>query len=155
LGVKTFRAMKRSEALAQLSRDHHQALVVAQRLRRADPETAAAARDAFLDFWATEGRQHFRDEEEILLPAFARHESPAHEAVVRVLTDHVDLRRRAGDLAGDSAASPDDLRELGERLNAHVRHEERVLFPMIEAALSTDELVELAAALDQPADGRS
>ena len=147
--------MKRSEALAHLSRDHHQALFVAQRLRRAGPETAAAARDAFLEFWATEGRQHFRDEEEILLPAFARHEPPTHEAVVRVLTDHIDLRRRAGDLASDSTPSPDDLRELGDRLHAHVRHEERVLFPLIEAALSTDELIELAAALDHPPDGRS
>jgi hypothetical protein len=30
-----------------------------------------------------------------------------------------------------------------------------VLFPMIEAALSTNELVELAFALDHPPDGRS
>jgi iron-sulfur cluster repair protein YtfE (RIC family) len=137
--------MKRSEALAELSRDHHQALFVAQRLRRAGPETAVAAREAFLEFWATEGRRHFRDEEEILLPAFARHEPPTHEAVVRVLTDHIDLRRRAGGTG--STPSLDELRELGERLHAHVRHEERVLFPMIEAALSTDELVELAASL--------
>jgi iron-sulfur cluster repair protein YtfE (RIC family) len=139
--------MKRSEALAELSRDHHQALFVAQRLRRAGPETAVAAREAFLEFWATEGRRHFRDEEEILLPAFARHEPPTHEAVVRVLTDHIDLRRRAGDLGPGTTPSLDDLRELGERLHAHVRHEERVLFPMIEAVLSTDELVELAASL--------
>jgi hypothetical protein len=39
--------MKCSDALAQLSRDHHHGLVVAQRLRRATPATADAARDAF------------------------------------------------------------------------------------------------------------
>ena len=30
-----------------------------------------------------------------------------------------------------------------------------MLFPLIEAALSTDELIELAAELDHPPDGRS
>jgi hypothetical protein len=42
--------MKRSDALVQLPRDHHHGLVVAQRLRRATPETAAAARTAFLEY---------------------------------------------------------------------------------------------------------
>jgi iron-sulfur cluster repair protein YtfE (RIC family) len=138
--------VKRSEALAHLSRDHHQGLVVAQRLRRATPETAAAAREAFLTFWTTEGHEHFKAEEELLLPAFARYEPPTHEAVVRVLTDHVELRRRAADLEANAAPSCDELHTLGDRLNDHIRHEERVLFPLIEAALSTDELVWLATA---------
>jgi hypothetical protein len=41
--------MKRNEALTSLSRDHHQALVIAQRLRRATAESASSARDAILD----------------------------------------------------------------------------------------------------------
>jgi hypothetical protein len=81
--------VKRSETLASLSRDHHHGLVVAQRLVRATPDSAADARRAFLQFWASEGQQHFRAEEDILLPAFARHGSPTDDAVVRVLTDHV------------------------------------------------------------------
>ena len=43
--------MKRSEALASLSRDHHQALVVAQKLRRATDGTAPQARETFLAYW--------------------------------------------------------------------------------------------------------
>ena len=140
--------MKRSDALAQLSRDHHHGLVVAQRLRRATPTSVAAAREAFLVFWADEGRVHFRAEEELLLPALARHQPPTHDAIVRVLTDHVDLRRRASDLAADPAPPCEDLRDLGDRLHAHIRHEERVLFPLIEAALPTDELATLATALE-------
>jgi len=140
--------MKRSDALAQLSRDHHHGLVVAQRLRRATPATADAAREAFLVFWADEGQGHFRAEEDLLLPALARHQPPTHDAIVRVLTDHVDVRRRAADLAADPAPTCDDLRELGDRLHAHIRHEERVLFPLIEAALATEELAALAMALE-------
>jgi iron-sulfur cluster repair protein YtfE (RIC family) len=144
--------MKRSDALAHLSRDHHQGLFVAQRLRRATPATADEARRAFLEFWETDGHAHFSAEEELLLPAFARHEPPTHEAVVRVLTDHVDLRRRAADLAATPIPSCDALHELGDRLHAHIRHEERVLFPLIEAALSPDELIDLAAALERSHD---
>jgi len=68
--------------------------------------------------------------------------------VVRVLVEHVDLRRRAADIA---LAEPrlDDLRALGDRLHAHIRHEERVLFPLIEDALPNAELAELAAALER------
>ncbi len=38
------------------------------------------------------------------------------------------------------------LRELGERLERHIRFEEPELFPMIEAALPDDELVQLGEA---------
>jgi hypothetical protein len=55
--------MKRSEALASLSRDHHHALVVAQKLRRATDATARQARDAFLTYWTGHGREHFRLEQ--------------------------------------------------------------------------------------------
>jgi iron-sulfur cluster repair protein YtfE (RIC family) len=66
---------------------------------------------------------------------------------VRVLTEHVDLRRRGADLEARPTPEPAELRELGERLESHIRHEERVLFPMIEAALPAEELERLAAEL--------
>jgi iron-sulfur cluster repair protein YtfE (RIC family) len=141
--------MKRSEALAPLSHDHHQGLFVALQLKRAEPDTAAQAREAFLSFFEREGARHFRAEEEVLLPAYARHAGPDQPAVVRVLVEHVELRRRAQDLADGQEASVAELRELGERLEGHIRHEERVLFPMIEAALPARELERLAAAVER------
>jgi len=109
----------------------------------------ADARRAFLQFWHSEGEQHFRVEEEVLLPAYARHRPPDEAAVVRVLTDHVDLRRRAAELEASESPSITDVHELGERLAQHIRHEERVLFPAIEAALSDAELSELVRALER------
>ncbi len=141
--------MKRDPALAPLSHDHQHGLAVALQLRRATAETARAARAAFVAFWEGEGQRHFRAEEEVLLPASARHIPPDHEAVVRVLVDHVDLRRRAADLTLASLPAVEDLRSLGDRLHAHIRHEERVLFPLIEDALPNAALAELAAALDR------
>jgi iron-sulfur cluster repair protein YtfE (RIC family) len=145
--------MKRSAALTPLSHDHHRALFVALQLKRAEPDTAASARRAFLRFFEREGARHFRAEEEVLLPAYARHCAPDQPAVVRVLVEHVDLRRRADDLAGNAGAQTAELRELGERLESHIRHEERVLFPMIEEALPVEELEHLAAAVERTGAG--
>jgi iron-sulfur cluster repair protein YtfE (RIC family) len=141
--------MRRSAALETLSRDHHLALVVAQKLRRATVDTAATARSAFLGYWESEGRHHFRSEEEVLLPAFARHGDAGHDTVVRVLVDHVDLRRLAADIEAQPEPPLHRLRELGELLHDHIRHEERILFPLIEEALPEPELAALAAALGE------
>jgi hemerythrin-like domain-containing protein len=138
--------MKRSKALRALSHQHHQALFASLQLKRAGRETAVEARQAFLDFYEREGSRHFRAEEELLLPAFALHTGVDDPAIVRVLTEHVDLRRRRQDLEASVDPDPAELRELGECLESHIRFEERVLFPMIEGALAVDELERLGAA---------
>jgi hemerythrin-like domain-containing protein len=141
--------MKRAEALQPLSRDHHRALEVALKLRRATREDAAGVRQEFLEFWREHGALHFRVEENVLLPAAAHRVDPSDPAVVRVLTDHIEIRRRASDLEGAEHPIPGDLNALGEALDDHVRHEERVLFPMIEAALSEEELERLVQRVEE------
>src|SRR5689334_22301146 len=116
--------MKRSDELASLSREHYAALAVALHLRRATPEDAERARAAFGQFFETEGRAHFRAEEELLLPAFARYAPCDDPDIVPVLVEHVDIRRRAHDVATADLVV-EDLHELGSLLEAHVRHEER------------------------------
>jgi hemerythrin-like domain-containing protein len=142
--------VKRHEALAQLSRDHHQALFQAQRLRRANEEDAGEVRAAYLGFWHGVGHLHFRAEEEVLLPAYAAHADASNDAVVRVLVDHTLIRRDADALERAEGDPPlERLHELGDRLEAHVRHEERVLFPLIEQALPDDELSRVARLVDE------
>jgi hemerythrin-like domain-containing protein len=130
--------MKRHRALQPLSRDHHVALVAAQRLRRATGEGAAAARDQFLAFWREHGATHFRVEEEVLLPAFAAHADPDAECVTRMLVDHVRIRAAAARLEGEAEPPVETLHELGTMLERHVRLEEREVFPLIEDALPPD-----------------
>jgi iron-sulfur cluster repair protein YtfE (RIC family) len=137
--------MKRHPALEKLSRDHHHALVVAQRLKRADQSGADQARSDFLSYRSQRGSEHFREEEEILLPALARFTDPHQELIARVLTDHVAIRRDALELA--NGASLEVLHGLGRELEAHVRREERELFALIERLLPERELVRLAVRL--------
>jgi hemerythrin-like domain-containing protein len=138
--------MKRSEALASLSRDHHQALVVAQKLRRATDTTACEARDAFLAYWTSHGSQHFRLEEELLFPAYAGYGDPHDPLVLRALGQHVMIRHRAAALADVGTAA--SLQQLGAELAAHVRLEEREVFPLIERVMPTHELEAVAQELE-------
>ena len=93
-----------------------------------------------------------RLEEEILLPGYAAYGDPHHPLALLVLGDHVAIRQRADRLADESAADPDALRELGERLAAHVRLEERELFPVIEQAMPGEELMALALSMERADD---
>lgn len=136
--------MKRHPALQALSRDHHQTLVVAQRLRRAGDHEAGEAQASFLEFWRNEGELHFRLEEEVLLPSFATAGGAETPAVARVLIEHAEIRLRAF-LLQARAASPALLKELGELLADHVRLEENELFPAIEESLDDGQLYRLAA----------
>jgi hypothetical protein len=129
------RARRRSAELVPLSHDHHQALAQAIVLKRATSANADEAWRGFLAFWQAEGAEHFAKEEVDLLPAYARVADPAHPAVLRMLLEHVLLRARIAELDASPERDPVALNELGAWLDLHVRHEERVLFPLIEDAL--------------------
>jgi hemerythrin-like domain-containing protein len=139
--------MKRHQALEQLSRDHHQALVVGLRLKRAAEATATEARDRFIEYWNAEGREHFREEEEVLLPACAGFIDIDHPIIAGVLADHGRIAHLASEVAQGEDPPVRLLHELGIQLERHVRREERDLFPMIERALPDAQLRQLVALL--------
>ncbi len=128
--------MKRHPLLRPLSDEHHRALVIARRTRRA----AEARRDSkslakiWLDVkerFAAELEPHFRVEEAWLFPAL---EAAGESApVARARADHARLRELA-------RAEPDAATALAfaELLQSHVRFEERELFPRAERLLAPD-----------------
>ena len=133
--------MKRHSSLIPLSHDHHHALSEARRLRRAAEGDVAARRAAvgrFLRFFSEETVRHFREEEERLFPALVDAPDPAEELVVQALLDHQRLRALVARLDGDLAAGDagaELMRELAERLENHIRLEERRLFPLAQEAV--------------------
>ena len=140
--------MKRHRALIPLSHDHHHALVEARRLRRAaGGADATDASRAFLQFFADESIRHFREEEERLFPAVVDVEE-AREPIVQALVEHQRLHALAAQLRAlvEEGKDPSDvMRGLGALLEAHVRHEERVVFPLIEATADPAALERLSA----------
>ena len=137
--------MKRSAALLSLSRDHYHALAAAQRMRRADDGAEGAA--LFLAFWNDQGQAHFRVEEEVLLPAWALLGTVDKAAAAQLAGEHLEIRTAA--LALGAQPELERVRDLGERLASHVRFEERELFGLIEADLSTADLELLAQAVHE------
>lgn len=163
--------MKRHRALRDLSSDHHLGLVQARRLVKAAANEAAGAQAGeavasgaagaakvareFLAFWAEHTTRHFREEEEVLLPTFGRYGDPSLEPVVRMLVEHVHIRRLVYDLRRQVEAnqpSHDTMRSIGELLRAHIRHEEDVVFPLIERMMPEEALQELSSRLAAYAD---
>ena len=96
---------------------------------RARP-TSRSWSPSFLAFFVGDGERHFRAEEEVLLPLVPADAEPAGRRLTR---DHAEIRRRARALG--EQPDRDAAAELGELLAAHVRFEERELFPLLEARL--------------------
>jgi len=142
--------MKRCPELRNLSVQHRDGLIAARHLRQAGERSAplGAVVSDFLRAWQQEIHPHFQAEEALLLPEFARAVPPDDPLIVRTLTEHVALRRSVRDLAQTIGEQRRPLaREIGQALHDHIRFEERVLFPAIEAALAGPRLVELGRIL--------
>src|SRR5215217_7182586 len=146
--------MKRHPSLRQFSDDHHQGLVNARRLRRAASGEGASSADSahdFLEFWRSDTSLHFRKEEEVLLPVLARYAGDLGERpVLQMLAQHARIRGLAMQLSDEleqDKVREDTLRNLGEQLEAHIRLEERRVFPFIEETLPEHALQEVASRL--------
>lgn len=152
--------IKRHKALYPLSHHHHHALVRALEIRRAAekppgerPAALQQAARTLVEFWKKNGSVHFREEEEVLLPACARHVDIVGEpAFIRMLADHAAIRARLQQLEQALAANqtPEELIiELGRMLHDHVRLEEEQVFPRAEAILGEAGLQAIAPHLTQ------
>ncbi|MRH43508.1 hemerythrin domain-containing protein [Aquibacillus halophilus] len=136
--------MERHESLYPLSHHHHHALFLALSLRKVGTEKSKLSVDEMKKelqlFWEPNGQQHFRDEEEILLPAYAQNESIDHPEITAMLLEHVKIRSLINQILNQTEELEPMMHELGQLLDIHIRREERVIFPMIEQALPEDVL---------------
>jgi quercetin dioxygenase-like cupin family protein len=139
--------VRRHPGLAPLSRDHHRALVEAAAARRAADADGPGRLEAgrrFGAFFAGHAVPHFRAEEEDLFPLLAAADDGAPpEPMVQALVEHMRLHALAGAIAEGAAAGDVAgrlLADAGTLLEAHVRLEERVLFPLIEESVADERL---------------
>ncbi|WP_018605578.1 hemerythrin domain-containing protein [Uliginosibacterium gangwonense] len=120
--------MKRSFPLIQLSREHHTALVLAKRAGTCvgDAAASAALLSRINSEYAPDLLAHFATEEREL-PGVVAPIAPS--LILRLFNEHSQLRAFLARIhAGDVTA----LQPFGELLAAHVRFEERELFPCFE-----------------------
>lgn len=133
---------RRHQALQPLSRHHHHALVMAQMLIKQKEDFKSIQRE-LSDFWNKGGREHFREEEEYLLPEYAKYNPIDRPEIRELLLEHIQIRSLISQVCDDSRFYK--MQELGELLKNHVRKEEQIVFPMIEAGIPENSLRRLAS----------
>jgi len=118
--------LKRSKELQPFSREHHHGLLLSWKIRKGftigvEKERIKRYAD---NFFETSLIPHFEDEEKYVFPILGND----HELVKKALADH----RRLIRLFKSKADIYRSLSQIEEELEAHIRFEERVLFPEIQ-----------------------
>lgn len=142
--------MLRDKNLIPLSHQHQHSLAMCVRLDR-----AIQAGEVDLEAWQAEIAQafeqetgiHFAAEEKEVFPQAARF-AKMQALVEELLAEHAVLRRlfsRAASRSLDRA----ELAELGQKLAAHIRKEERQLFEEMQKHMNPEELELTGSALER------
>ena len=129
---------KRHQSLIPLSREHHYALMICVRINRGLPDNGkdaewlqSKARQVTL-FFDSNLVTHFKAEEEILFPAM-QGIAQAASLIAELRDEHRKLEGFAQQLRSTELnATEVTLREFAALLEAHIRKEERLLFPIYE-----------------------
>jgi len=143
--------MKRHESLAPLSREHHTALILAQILKKGAPaykglptETAEKIMYA-KNIFHSSLQEHFR-KEELLIDKVGHFHPDIEKLGKEIYLEHAQLTRSFLNL-GISADIEDSMDILGHTLEAHIRKEERILFPLIQEYCPENELANMSLLL--------
>jgi hemerythrin-like domain-containing protein len=126
--------IKRSRQLSPLSRDHHQGLLLAWKIRQGikNGTDKIIIADYIKWFWLNELEEHFREEEEILAPYLKD-----NEMIQRMFKEH---HRIKSIIHNDHLVDEGSLTELALLVNDHIRFEERELFPLAEKMIKEEDL---------------
>lgn len=103
----------------------------------------------FLDYFGREALHHFRAEEEAIFPLLLDYFDERPELLVRTLLQHLKIHScttRLREEVDACAVNEDTLRELAELIQAHIRLEEKELFPLIEEVVPEEALAKTALA---------
>lgn len=133
--------MRRHPDLQPLSREHHQALLrwrdLDQQLGGSDVAGAKSAAQALLDYANDRFLRHMADEEILLADLLS------DELKSRLLAEHEALRSLLDSVREKLAADSvdlDELTQLAVTWRAHIRWEERHVFPYLETHAPPDKL---------------
>ena len=133
---KEVKPIKRSKQLTPLSKDHHDGLLFAWKIRQglkhgADNNVIA---EYVQWFWNNHLQEHFREEEQILAP----HLPADNELLKQMFDEHQEIEAMFH--ITENIADEAMLKQLADAIDDHIRFEERQLFPYAEKVISVDEL---------------
>jgi len=137
--MEEIKPLKRSKELAPLSREHHDGLLFAWKIKQglANGTSIETLCNYTRWFWTNHIKPHFKDEEKVLVK-FLPADNPL---VLQMFREHAQI----SDLIISLDKEPDSnsLQLLAEVINNHIRFEERQLFAYTEENLSPEQLNEI------------
>ncbi|SFT07514.1 hypothetical protein SAMN04487906_2794 [Zhouia amylolytica] len=126
--------LKRHKALQPLSREHHQGLLLAWKIRNGFQKGVSPKRIKVYADWFYENHliPHFKIEENYIFPLLGSE----HEYIDRAIADHQELH-----LLFEQEYDLDNvLHRIEQKLEEHIRFEERILFPEIQKTTDEEEM---------------
>lgn len=137
--------IKRSEQLAPLSREHHDGLLFAWKIKEglANQAPLDKLRQYSMWYWRNHIKPHFFQEEKILVPYMPQ----GHPMATRLKEEHDHIRELI--LGLDDEADKRTLILLTDLINNHIRFEERELFVYLEGLLTKEKLDEIFVQLEK------
>jgi hemerythrin-like domain-containing protein len=137
---------KRHPSLIPISRDHHDGLVLAVRLRQGkkallgdwshDPSWQA---NHVVQFFHRRLIPHFEAEEKALFPTMKKCVKESVKTLDTLLNQHEELKARVEKLESPNQMNLEvELKDFGDLLERHIRIEENNLFPMFEESIPED-----------------
>ena len=138
--------IKRDKSLVTLSRDHHDGLMLVWKIRQGislqiDNERIATY---VVNAFDQELQPHFIEEEGLLFIQLA----PVDDLRVRAENEHGEIREKIASFRSSTPLTS-DLLNFAALLEAHIRFEERVLFPELEQVIPREQLDEIGKQLEQ------
>lgn len=139
----TQKPLKRNINIVPLSKDHHFTLLFCWKIRQGIKlgVDVARIRDYVVYFRDQHMQQHFREEEDFLFSLVD------DEKVAKAREDHSKIFQLAGVV--ESLPTNDNLKELADAVDDHVRYEERILFPHLEQVLTPAQLETVGKSLTE------
>ncbi|UNY98799.1 hemerythrin domain-containing protein [Zhouia spongiae] len=129
--------LKRHKALQPLSREHHHGLLLSWKIRSGFKKGIAPERIKNYADWFYKNYliPHFKTEEEHIFPVLGID----HKLVERALEDHQELHLLFEQITDLSNV----LHRIEQKLDDHIRFEERILFPEIQKTAGDEQMNEI------------
>jgi len=137
--------MKRHESIVLLSRDHHFGLLFCWKIRQGVKKGVATERiqPYIHHFWESHLQQHFQEEETLLFSKV--NDALSHQAV----EEHRAIEQLVSIIHTSKGITTEALTTIADKVDNHIRFEERVLFPHLENVLTTTQLEVISNHLQQ------
>jgi len=136
--------LKRNKNILILSREHHLGLLFCWKIRQGIKKNIELERikKYVRYFWNNHLHKHFEEEEEHLFLKVM------DDKCTKAIKQHQELRLQFKQMAeANVAINYDQLSELAESLDVHIRFEERELFPHLEKTIPEYELRQIGILL--------